>query len=326
MKKFSYFAVIGHFCCITISANSQTLSALASAPKRFSGKFSTTFVEVPADKARKKIIEHLQKKVKRLESIETQQGETINNDQFNSYLNQFQGIYVRERVAIEKSGLSKLEKMVSNSNLEKTFSIALSGKCFSEKKEGTFVLTQDTDGQEIATIWVETERQNPRYALIDDYQQGFARIKKDGVYGFWDLCGSEVITPQYEYADRFNDGKALVKKFNWHFVSVNGNESEPLLNVVDAHAVKYGVSIAKLKNGNSVLIDNNYDVSQKPLSEEFAEILPLNSDYLLVKEGKKYGILSLTGETYANVIYDKITIGKDGKFLFEKDKKVIQKN
>lgn len=166
-------------------------------------------------------------------------------------------------------------------------------------------------------------RENPNYGLVEDFKEGFSRIQKNQVYGFLNETGQEVVIPQYDYAEAFNHGKALVKKFYWYFIDANGNESEVLKNVVEAKAYQVGKSIAKFGNGKMALIDNDFDVSAKPISQEFDEISVLNNTRLIIKSNNKYGLMDIEGRILLNLEYDKIKkiSESDEWMIIEKNKK-----
>ena len=51
-----------------------------------------------------------------------------------------------------------------------------------------------------------------KYDDVEEYHEGFARVKKDDRYGFVDKMGREVIPCEYDWATGFHDGLALVQK------------------------------------------------------------------------------------------------------------------
>jgi hypothetical protein len=149
-------------------------------------------------------------------------------------------------------------------------------------------------------------KNNPIYGLVEDYKEGFSRIRKNQVYGFINDKGEEIITPQYDYAEPFNHGKALTKKFFWQFVDKNGNESEVLKGVKEAKALSEGISIVTFENGKSALIDNNFDQTLKPISDEFDEISVLNAQTLIVSQKNKFGLVTIFGKEKLPLTYEKI--------------------
>ncbi|MFN8355247.1 MAG: WG repeat-containing protein [Spirosomataceae bacterium] len=204
------------------------------------------------------------------------------------------------------------------------------------------IWTLDNENQRILAYPVATLRNNPRFGFVDNFNEGFARIKKNQVFGFMSIAGIEVIPCQYELAEPFNDGRALVKKFDWYFIDFDGTESEPLGDIESAQALKWGYSIAKFKQaqalpattntptkkptntGRVALIDNNFDKSHQPISDYYDDIMPFfkSSDLFLVRSGKKYGLLRIDGKIRTDVSFDRVEImGIAGLARVEIDRK-----
>jgi len=165
--------------------------------------------------------------------------------------------------------------------------------CFNNKPGFELTQSKDFDGRDILAFPLEKLRTNVRYGYIENYKQGFARTKKDGVWGFLNLCGDEIIPCQFEKAENFNEGKALVKRVGWLFIDNIGVESEELQDVVDAKALTKGLSLVKFKNNQMGLIDNNFDKTNKPVSRLYDEIIVLNSNTLAVKISAKWGVFKI---------------------------------
>jgi WG containing repeat len=183
-----------------------------------------------------------------------------------------------------------------------------SAKCLeSDNQQKSFIRTRDMDNNALMAFELDVLRHSNRYGQVENYREGFARIRKDQVYGFLNLCGDEVIICQYERAEPFNLGQALVKRVDWLFVDGEGNESEPLENVVEAKALKQGVSLVRLANGKQALIDNNYATSKVSLSQYYDAIDSFyKKEIFKVRNGKKIGLIGLDGKTLFDAIYDNI--------------------
>ena len=72
----------------------------------------------------------------------------------------------------------------------------VSAQCFSNKNDGRFIKMKNLEGEEIISFPIESFKGNSRYGLVENYHQGFARIKKDQVFGFLNYCGDETIPYQ----------------------------------------------------------------------------------------------------------------------------------
>ena len=250
--------------------------------------------------------------------------QNLNSEIYATYLSRLDKKYKGDIRLIETDNIRDIFQIDQKSEIKKRHSNVISAQCFSSKNEGQFIKTKDLDGEEIVGFPLESFRGNSRYGLVENFHQGFARIKKDQVFGFLNYCGDETIPCQYEKAQPFNDGKALVKKFEWLFVDAYGNESEALENIIDAKVLRMGVSLARFKNGKQALIDNMYDVSKKPLSEYFDEISTFNNELFRIRIGKTYGLIKIDGSTKIDAIYDNLNATTEqGKWLIiEQNKKV----
>ena len=316
---------------------SQQGILIASARKDSSGVFigdmrATEQVE-SAGVARKYAITNLKKNLDDLDknnknNILADAGNNIernlNSDIFATYLSRLDKKYKGDVRSIETDNIRDIFQIEQKSEIKKRLSSVISAQCLSSKNDGKFIKLKDLDGEEIIGFPLESFKGNSRYGLVENYHQGFARVKKDQVFGFLNFCGDEMIPFQYEKAEPFNDGKALVKKFDWYFVDVYGNESEALENIVDVKTLRLGISIAKFKNGKQALVDNNYDVSKKPLSEYYDEIITFNNELFRVRTGKNFGLIKIDGTTKIDAIYDNINAtAEQGKWMIiEQAKKV----
>jgi hypothetical protein len=195
--------------------------------------------------------------------------------------------------------------------------------CFNNKSGIGLSQSKDLEGRDILAFPLDRLRNNARYGYVDNYKQGFARIKKDGVWGFLNLCGEEVVVAQFEKAENFNDGKALVRRVGWLFIDVIGVESEELQNIVDAKPLSKGLSLVKFKNNHMGLIDNNYDKTNKPVSALYDEIIVLNETTLGVKINTKWGVFKIGEGAVAEANFDLIEpSGRDNLYKIYLNKKV----
>lgn len=196
--------------------------------------------------------------------------------------------------------------------------------CLNNRSGIGLVESKDMEGNKILAFPLDKLKNNVRYGFIENYKQGFSRIKKDQVWGFLNLCGDEVIPCQYEDAQPFNEGKALVKKTDWLFIDPNGNESDvPLLDIAQANALSKGLTLVKFKTGQKALIDNNYDKTNKPVSKPYDDIVVLNSTTLGVKINTKWGIFKLGEGAQGETNFDLIEpSGRDNLFKIYLNKKV----
>jgi hypothetical protein len=194
---------------------------------------------------------------------------------------------------LEYDAIRNVFQLEQLNDLRGRFSLVNSAACLVDKKEGVFIRVKDADGRDIMTHPLENAE---KYAFVETYKQGFARIKQDKLgYGFLNICGEEIVKCQYSNADNFNDGRALVKKNHWLFVDISGKESEALKEVTDALALTKGISLVRFKNGKYALIDNQFDKTQTPISDIYDSIEPLNFENFRVKIGTDTKVINIEG-------------------------------
>jgi hypothetical protein len=245
------------------------------------------------------------------ESKEEEENKPIeeNKLEFNAYLTKMEVVLQKRLKELESDEVPDSEQLANRSEYIRALSILKSAHCLADRKNGNFVRQKDLTNREIIAFELDELRSNARYGFVEGYNEGFARIKKDQVFGFLNYCGEEVVTCQYESAEAFNNGRALVKKSGWYFVDANGQESEVLKNVTDAKAVRNGISIAQFNTGKYAFIDNRFDVTRAPLSAYYDEIIPFfGKNVFRVRQAGKYGLVSLQGVVKLDPQYENIDI------------------
>jgi hypothetical protein len=230
----------------------------------------------------------------------------LNETEFTAYATKMQAILNRRLEGIKGN---TAEAQAERSRYHGALTMLKSAGCLNkaQPKNRSFGNAKTLDGLNLIAFPLDSLRRNNRYGTVEDYKEGYSRIRKDQVYGFINLCGEEVITPQYERAEPFNDGRALVKRVDWFFVSPDGEESEPLENLAEAKALAYGISWARLTNGRQVLFDNQFDTKRTFISQLYDGIDPFFKGIKFqVRQGKKVGIIGADGKEVLPVVYDYI--------------------
>lgn len=221
---------------------------------------------------------------------------------FSAYLEKMKGVIQKRLTKLKPDESAERSRLLGGLNL------LSSAYCLADDNvKAYFVKMKDLDGNDIMGYSLDSLRRTSRYGLVESYREGYARIKKDQVFGFINLCGDEVVICQYEKAEPFNNGRALVKRVDWYFVDAKNEESESLDNVIDGKSLGRGVSWVKMINNKQTLIDNNYDVSKKTMSQLYDAIEPFYQNTVYrVRNGKKFGLIDIDGKTKLDVMYDNI--------------------
>ena len=230
------------------------------------------------------------------------EGVDLNNSKnFKEYFSKIQESLRKRLSEIDNDATQKVEA----NRINQMLNTMTAATCLEERKDGSFVRQRDMDGQEVVAYPLDSLRTNARYGLVESFKEGFSRIKKDQVFGFLNLCGDEVIPCQYETAESFNGGRALVKKVVWYFVDGSNNESDALLNVVEAKALTQGISMVKFKDGKYAFVNNKYDVTKKPISALYDDIKPFfGKEIFKVKLGNQFGLINIQGQVMLPTAYE----------------------
>jgi hypothetical protein len=238
-------------------------------------------------------------------SMNDEVSEEVSKANFAEYLEKMERVLNGKLSLVQEA--KNIEQMEERTRLYRGLMIAKSAQCLVNKTDGQFVRMKDLDGIDVICYPIESLKSNARYGLIEPYKEGFARIKKDQVFGFLNYCGDEVVQAQYETAEPFNNGKALVKKVDWFFIDAVGNESAALTGVADAKAMAHGVSLVRFANGKSAFVNNRFAETKAPLSALYDAIEPFyKKEVFKVRLGNKFGLISLNGTVKLDAVYDDI--------------------
>lgn len=156
------------------------------------------------------------------------------------------------------------------------------------------------------------------YDEITPFYEGFARVKRNGKYGYIDSKGNEIIPLEYEYAGVFSSGVAAVSNGEKKAGAINKKnqvvvpfEYENLGNFVD------GVSFYK-QDSLYGLINNKGEKITKPIFKGIGNFSEGLAPFM--KDGK-IGYLNTKGEIVIQAEYDTGNPFSEGCAMVSKDKK-----
>ena len=155
-------------------------------------------------------------------------------------------------------------------------------------------------GEDIVELSPDFIKAIRKYDTLDSFSEGFAMVKKDGVYGFINTKGEEVIPCKYDDAYSFSEGYAVVKKGGKNgFINTNGEEVIPF-KYDRADSFSEGFAVIErdemygfVNTKGEEMIPCKYDWAVS-FSEGFA---------MIVKDGK-YGFINTNGEEIIPCKYD----------------------
>lgn len=158
-----------------------------------------------------------------------------------------------------------------------------------DNNEFLFDLTIDFDAHEKHQI---IHIENGKQKLLNTYddvehgeEDGTFAVRKNGLWGFIDTNGNEIITPQYEDYDSFNGGIAIVRKNRKRgYINKLGQEITPL-KYWHCHYFYGGIAVAENFDHTNEVIDKNGNVLFK--SKPYREIFNLGNGSVLVENPKR---------------------------------------
>ena len=143
--------------------------------------------------------------------------------------------------------------------------------------------------------------ENGKQILLNTYddvehgeEDGTFAVQKNGLWGFIDTNGKEIITPQYEDYDSFNDGIAIVRKNRKRgYINKLGQEITPL-KYWHCHYFYGGIAVAENFDHTNEVIDKSGNVLLK--SEPYKTIFNLgNGSVLVERENCEYKVVKIKG-------------------------------
>lgn len=141
--------------------------------------------------------------------------------------------------------------------------------------------------------------ENGKQILLNTYddvehgeEDGTFAVQKEGLWGFIDTDGNEIITPQYEDYDSFNDGIAIVRKNRKRgYINKLGQNITPL-KYWHCHYFYGDIAVAKNFDHTSEVIDKSGKVLLK--GKPYREIFNLgNGSVLVERENCEYEVVKI---------------------------------
>ena len=143
--------------------------------------------------------------------------------------------------------------------------------------------------------------ENGKQILLNTYddvehgeEDGTFAVQKEGLWGFIDTNGDEIIAPQYEKYKSFSNGIAIVRKNRkWGYINKLGQNITPL-KYWHCHYFYEGIAVAENFDHTSEVIDKSGIVLLK--SKPFRDIFNIGNGSVLVEREKQgYEIVKIKG-------------------------------
>lgn len=159
-----------------------------------------------------------------------------------------------------------------------------------------------------------------KYEYAKDFSDGLAEVKQNGKYGFIDKSGNFIGFRQYDYVYDFRGGLAKVKDGKFYgLINKRGNIIIPLKYTKIRHNGKNNKIIFN-RYRDEGFINNIYDnyTHYYDFKEKFG------NNYFKVKINDKYGVINQQGKIIIPIIYDGIgEFSNDFIYVSENNKRRI---
>jgi hypothetical protein len=181
-------------------------------------------------------------------------------------------------------------------------------------------------GEIVYAFSLEAIKNDPNYVFIDDYSDGFARVKRNNKFGFYNAEGKLIVPFKYDYAGSFGEGKAIVKNLGeWFFINSKGEkilELPKMFQHVDGIERIFPNLYKCTSSGNTFYLHLNDD-DQFLKIEEIRELSDsgISRFTVLEKYRKKYGIINDQGRIVLPATYDKIHRYQEGLYTIQENTK-----
>ncbi len=170
---------------------------------------------------------------------------------------------------------------------------------------------------------VEDLKNDPNYTIVGELHEGRRMVKKFNVYGYMDKSGQPVITYQYDFADRFYNGKAIVQKNReWFFIDVNGKVVKEFGGINKLKHISGKTYVLQKSSKAHFLMDENGTI----LSPVFEEIQAFSGENLFRANTNKErcGLINRSGDFVLPAEYS--SIGGLDKYGFAPMIKIYHNN
>ena len=140
------------------------------------------------------------------------------------------------------------------------------------------------------------------YDNVDEFSEGLAAIEKNGAWGFVDTEGKEVIPCIYDNVDEFSEGLAAIEKNGaWGYINKRGKDVIPCIFSI-AGSFSEGYSSVR-KDGFFGVIDKN---GKEILPFLFDNVGPFIEGVMYISKAWKYGFINGKGDEIIPCVYDEV--------------------
>lgn len=157
-----------------------------------------------------------------------------------------------------------------------------------------------------------------KYEKLNNFHEGLAAVQHNGLWGYIDKEGNEVIPCQYESAEDFNNSRAIVSKGGLYgCIDTKGNEVVPFEYGWIHHYTDYFTVNKDYKNIHGCGYLDNDGKEIAPCI--YSTISPFSDGLSRVRKDDLYGFIDKQGKEVVPCKYEYAEVFSDGLALIERE-------
>lgn len=157
-----------------------------------------------------------------------------------------------------------------------------------------------------------------KYEKLNNFHEGLAAVQHNGLWGYIDKEGNEVIPCQYESAEDFNNSRAIVSKGGLYgCIDTKGNEVVPFEYGWIHHYTDYFIVNKDYKNIHGCGYLDNDGKEIAPCI--YSTISPFSDGLSRVRKDDLYGFIDKQGKEAIPCKYEYAEVFSDGLALIERE-------
>lgn len=146
------------------------------------------------------------------------------------------------------------------------------------------------------------------YSFIYEFHEGFAAVSRNGLEGFIDKTGKEVVPCKYKNVNQMKNGRAIVQTQLSHYGVINQKGVE-VIPCIYKELSKFYHGFAKFRTSEYFRYGIMDSTGKEIIPAKYDDILPYNfaKGFAIAKFQDKYGLINQKGETIIEFKYHYIT-------------------
>jgi len=162
---------------------------------------------------------------------------------------------------------------------------------------------------------------SPQFENAEEFSEGFAPIQITGKWGYIDFAGKVVIAQQFDYAGKFSEGFAVIQKDDHYgYINKTGKIIIPA-KFISAEDFENGIADVMIEVKNQPNPKHSYiDKTGKPITD-FDVVTLCSERMILVRKEHKKGFIDSTGNLVIPLQFDDAHSFKDGLAVVKENSK-----